>query len=60
MTLDGDGDGIPGNAVDNGSPPGSSMTFDGVLTVVPVPRALYLFGYGLLRLTGVARSKKVV
>jgi hypothetical protein len=57
-TLDGDGDGIPGNIIDNGSWPGFSMEFNGTLTVVPVPAAVWLFGSGLLSLVAMARRKK--
>jgi PEP-CTERM motif len=35
------------------------MAIDGLLTPVPVPAAVWLFGSGLLGLIGIARKKKV-
>lgn len=63
QTLDGDGDGIPGNAMASGPFAGFNATFGGTATVssvsaVPVPAAVWLFGSGLLGLVGIARRKK--
>lgn len=57
-TLDGDGDGVLGNAMDNGPFMGFNATFGGTATVAtPVPAAAWLLGSGLLGLVGVARRK---
>jgi len=57
-TLDGDGDGILGNAFSNGPKPGNSIVLNGTATVVPVPAAFWLFGSGLIGLYGVVRRSK--
>jgi len=57
-TLDGDFDGIPGNAMCCGPFAGFNATFGGTATIVPVPAAVWLLGSGLLGLVGVARRKK--
>lgn len=60
-TLDGDSDGIIGNAMIAGPFPGFSAVFNGTLTgqyVVPIPAAVWLFGSGLLGLIGIARRKR--
>lgn len=63
-TLDGDADGIAGNAMNNGPFSGFNATFGGTATVtsvdagtIPVPAAAWLLGSGLLGLVGVARRK---
>ncbi len=38
--------------------PGQSPAFNGVVSAVPVPAAVWLFGSGLLGLVGVARRRK--
>lgn len=58
LTLDGDGDGIPGNTIDNGDWPGFSMELNGTLTAVPIPQTLWLLGSGVLGLIGIARRRK--
>ena len=59
--LDGDNDGIPGNAMTSGPFPGITPAFYGTLTgqyAVPIPAAVWLFGSGLLGMIGIARRKK--
>lgn len=65
-TLDGDGDGIQGNAMDNGPFVGFNATFNGLATVsggtlntsaIPVPAAAWLLGSGLAGLLGFARKR---
>jgi len=55
-TIDGDGDGILGNALTVGAKAGNSIVLNGTATVVPVPAALWLFASGLLGLFGVIRK----
>lgn len=61
-TLDGDGDGIPGNAIQAGPLIGLSPTFDGSLTgqlaPVPIPAAAWLFGSSLVGLVGLGRRRR--
>lgn len=58
VSTDADGDGINGNAMLDGSFTGFSANFSfGQITPVPVPAAIWLFGSGLLGLTGLARHK---
>ena len=63
-TLDGDGDGIPGNAMLLGPLPGFSLAFDGDLTgqtvetVVPIPAAAWMFGSGLVGIVGLGWRRK--
>ena len=59
ITLDGNGDGIPGLPMDNGPFVSFNAAFLGTATpsAVPVPAAVWLFGSGLLGLVGVARRK---
>ncbi|MHC5118397.1 MAG: VPLPA-CTERM sorting domain-containing protein, partial [Planctomycetota bacterium] len=60
IVLDGDNDGIPGNAMTSGPFPGITPAFYGTLTgqyVVPVPAAAWLFGSGLMGLIGIAKRK---
>ena len=59
--LDGDNDGIPGNAMTSGPFTGITPAFYGTLAgqyAVPIPAAAWLFGSGLLGLVGMARRKK--
>jgi hypothetical protein len=61
VALDGDGDGIPGNAMTSGPFPGLTPAFYGTLTgqyAVPIPATAWLFGSGLLGMIGIARRKK--
>ena len=62
ISLDSDGDGVPGHQMKTSPFPGHTADFAGTLTmqqtVVPVPAAVWLFGSGLLGLVGVARRKK--
>jgi hypothetical protein len=58
LTLDGDSDGIPGNAITSGTIAGNSFEINGELTVVPLPASVWLFGSGLLGLVGIVRRKK--
>ncbi|MBT8129650.1 MAG: VPLPA-CTERM sorting domain-containing protein, partial [Gammaproteobacteria bacterium] len=39
-------------------PAGLSHQFDNIVTAIPVPAAVWLFGSGLLGLTGVARYRR--
>ena len=65
-SIDTDGDGRPGTAMNNGPFDGQTPAFNGVMTcqnctpppAVPVPAAVWLFGSGLLGLVGVARRRK--
>jgi len=59
-SWDGDGDGRPGVAMNNGPFPGQTPSFQGVLTpqAVPVPAAVWLFGSGLIGLVSVARRRR--
>lgn len=59
ITLDGDGDGIPGISITDGPYIGLSHAINGTLTAVPVPAAVWLFGSGLIGLIGVARRKNI-
>lgn len=52
------GDGTPGTAMLTAPFPGQQPSFSGIMTPVPVPAAVWLFGSGLLGLVGVARRKK--
>jgi hypothetical protein len=56
VSVDGDGDGIPGLLMIDGSFIDFSANFS--LQAVPIPPALWLFGSGLLGLVGMARRKK--
>lgn len=56
--LDLDGDGTPGVPMQAGPFPGQTAAFSGLLTPVPVPAAVWLFGSGLVGLVGVARRRK--
>jgi hypothetical protein len=60
-STDPDGDGILGTAMVDGALIGYSWSFDLTLApqAVPVPPAVWLFGSGLLGLTGIARRKKI-
>jgi len=68
-TLDqlslGTDDGIGGSPMDNGPTSGFNMNFDfttlqvtDVVTSVPIPATVWLFGAGLFTLSGVARKKR--
>ena len=72
LALDGDVDGVPGNAVTTGAWTGLSGIFTGTFnnlgnngnnfptySPVPVPAAAWLFSSGLIGLIGFARRKKV-
>lgn len=66
VSVDSDGDGTPGTAMNNGPFNGQTPAFNGTMTcqdcgpaVVPVPAAVWLFGSGLIGLVGVARRKKL-
>lgn len=59
VTLDGNGDGIPGVTVADGPFVDTSFAIDGTLTAVPVPAAVWLFGSGLIGLFGVARRRNI-
>jgi len=48
VTLDGDEDGIPGNAITEGSFSGGSFEINGQLTAVLLPAAFWLMGSGML------------
>lgn len=48
---------VPGTVMDNGPFAGQHATFQGEVSAVPVPAAVWLFGSGLLGLVGVARRK---
>ena len=56
-STDWDGDGILGGKMIDGAFPGFSANFD-MVSSVPVPAAVWLFGSGLLGLMGVAHRKK--
>jgi len=65
VSVDSDGDGIPGTAMNNGPFDGQTPAFNGLMTCqncevapIPIPAAVWLFGSGLLGLVGVARRKK--
>ncbi len=49
----------PGHPAIDGSTVSFTYSFDLLLTPVPVPAAVWLFGSGLIGLIGVARRKKV-
>jgi len=51
------GRGVP---MQTGPFPGVEVAFNGVVSAVPVPAAVWLFGSGLLGLLGVARRRKAV
>lgn len=53
-----DGSAGQGVAMQVGPFPGQTPTFQGTVSAVPVPAAVWLFGSGLLGLVGVARRKK--
>ena len=50
--------GVPGYPMQVGPFPGQNPVFNGVVSAVPVPAAVWLFGSGLLGLVGVARRKR--
>lgn len=52
------GSGAPGHPTIDGPTDGFSYTFDLLLTPVPVPAAIWLFGSGLIGLIGMARRKR--
>ena len=58
-STDWDGDGILGGKMIDGDFPGFSANFD-MVSSVPVPAAVWLFGSGLLGLMGFAHRKKKV
>ena len=57
VTLDPDGDGIPGTKMTAGVFPDLSFEVNGTLTAVPLPAAVWLFGLGLAGLAGAARPR---
>lgn len=60
VSMDGDGDGIPGIAMNTGSPLSSYMAnfnLNGI-TPVPLPGAVWLLGSGLLGILGAVRRRK--
>ncbi len=64
-SVDTDGDGVPGTAMNNGPFNGQTPEFSGAMTcqdcappAIPVPAAVWLFGSGLIGLVGVARRRK--
>lgn len=56
IALDGDLDGVIGNALIDGPFQGNTIYLEGQLSAVPVPAAVWLFGSGLVGLVGVARK----
>jgi len=66
VSVDADGDGVPGTAMQTDPFPGQTPAFSGRLICsdcvatpeIPVPAAVWLFGSGLLGLAGVARRRK--
>ena len=61
VSVDSDGDGLPGTQMITAPFPGQTPAFSGEMVpvaAVPVPAAVWLFGSGLLGLVGVARRKK--
>jgi len=57
--LDGDFDGIKGNALIDGPFQGYSLFLEGaIVSTVPAPAAVWLFGSGLIGLVSFARRKK--
>ena len=57
--MDGDAcTGVSGYAMQIGPFPDQNPTFNGTVSAVPVPAAVWLFGSGLLGLVGVARRRK--
>lgn len=61
VSVDSDGDGVPGHQMLTQPFPGQTPAFGGVMipvSAIPVPAAVWLFGSGLLGLVGVARRKK--
>ena len=68
ISVDADGDGVPGVAMQTDPFPGQTPSFSGRLICqdcpppapVPVPAAVWLFGSGLIGLAGVARRRKTV
>ena len=59
ISLDNDGDGIPGLTIDVGPNGTSSVALSGeFVATVPVPAAFWLFGSGLFALTGYVRLNR--
>lgn len=66
VSVDADGDGVPGVAMKNTPNAGQTIAFSGrlictdcpIVNPVPVPAAVWLFGSGLLGLAGFARRRK--
>lgn len=56
VSIDSDGSGVPGHAMNNASPY-TGQTIAISASTVPVPSAVWLFGSGLIGLIGVARRK---
>ena len=57
FAIDGDGDGILGNAIENEILYGFSPAFN-IIGQVPIPASAWLFGSGIIGLAGLARRKK--
>ena len=57
VVLDPDNDGIPGTAIIDGVLAGFTPNFT-LITVVPIPPSIVLFGFGLLGLSGIGWYRK--